>query len=500
MEQNIVLIVDDDEQMRLLLIEIMAHLNLRLLAAQRGDQALQLARQYQPDLILLDVMMPDMDGFEVCRLLRDDPKLAQIPVVMITGLHDREAKLRGFEAGADEFITKPFDPGELQARINTVLRLNRYRRLLNEQARVNAERARFEWVVEKSDNAYLIINRNDQIVYANPRARIYLGLGADEPLAQPFRALAAHRYRLAPPEAWENWPDSTDLQRFLVHPETLRSAEQWLSVETAVVHPVDDQIVVTIRDVTAQITAQRDMWTFHTVISHKLRTPLVSIIGGLNILHDNMDQIDRAIARNIASIALSGAHRLQHAIDDILHYVRSPGDAHHMDTCTVFDLPTLLSSLSQDLGMQTVSVYLDPALDTRRLRISRRSLEVVLRELCENAIKFHPNHSPGVTVRVDADLARDQVRLIFCDDGIHLPPDQLRKVWQPYYQAERSFTGQVEGMGLGLAQVARVILAVGGSYQMRNRPDRPGICVELRIPFAEEQAQGSVIGLTELSS
>lgn len=497
MEQNTVLIVDDDEQMRALLIDTIAPFNLRLLTAQRGDQALQLAKQHQPDLVLLDVMMPDVDGFEVCRLLRDDPMLAQIPIVMITALNDREAKIRGFEAGADEFITKPFDLGELQARINTLLRLNRYRRLLQEQARVNAERARFEWVVETSDHAYLILDQQDRITYANPRARAYLGLTADEQPSRPFRALAAQRYQLAPSEAWEQWPAPVDIQRFLVHPETLHSSEQWLKVESAVVYPADDQIVVTIRDVTQQITTQRDMWTFHTAISHKLRTPLVSIIGGLNILHDNMDQLDRSIARNIAAIALSGAHRLQSEIDDILLYVRSPGDAHYLDTCTVFELPAMIAAISQELGMQTVSLNLDPALDARRLRISRRSLETVLWELCENAKKFHPKGNPAVMVRVDADLVRDQVRLLVCDDGVHLPPEQLRKIWQPYYQAERSFTGQVEGMGLGLAQVARIVLSVGGSYQIHNRPDRPGICVEIRIPFAEERAGGVMVGLDE---
>ncbi|MCS6889475.1 MAG: ATP-binding protein, partial [Chloroflexus sp.] len=184
-------------------------------------------------------------------------------------------------------------------------------------------------------------------------------------------------------------------------------------------------------------------------------------------------------------------------IDDILLYVRSPSDAHHLDTCTVFELPAMIAAISQELGMQTVSLNLDPALDARRLRISRRSLELVLRELCENAKKFHPQHNPSVMVRVDADVANDQVRLVVCDDGTHLPPDQLRKIWQPYYQAERSFTGQIEGMGLGLAQVARIVLAVGGSYQMYNRSDRPGICVEIRIPFAEEQARGVVISSDE---
>ncbi len=493
MEQNTILIVDDDELMRSLLIEIITPFNLRLITAQRGDQALQLAQQHLPDLILLDVMLPDMNGFEVCQRLRDDPATAQIPIVMITALNDREAKIHGFEAGADEFITKPFDPGELQARINTVLRLNRYWRLLQEQAKVNVERARFEWVIETSDNAYVIIDHDDQIRYANRRARTYLGLTANEQPVRPFRELVTQRYRLVPPEAWEQWPIGAPELLYLVHPETSRSPEQWLQVEAARIHPSDDQIVVTLCDVTQQITLQRDMWTFHTAISHKLRTPLVSYLGGLNLLYDNIEHMDRTMARNIAAIALSAAKRLQQVIDDIFLYVRSPGDIHY-DNCTVFDLPAMVSTLNQELEIPAISLSIDPVLDARRLRISRRSLEMVLRELCENARKFHPQQRPMVTIRVDADLAQNQVRLVVCDDGVHLPPAHLQKIWQPYYQAERNFTGQVEGMGLGLVQVARIILAVGGSYQMRNRSDRPGICVELRIPFVEEDSSDRVIG------
>lgn len=202
MEQNTILVVDDDEQIHDLLTAIVAPLSLHLLVVQRGGEALHLARQYKPDLILLDVMLPDMSGFEVCRTLREDPVLAQIPIVMITALHDREAKIRGFEIGADEFITKPFDLGEMQARITTILRLNRYRRLLQEQARVNAERARFEWVIENSDSAYLIVDRDDRIVYVNACARSYLGLAPNEQPSQSLRELVAQRYRLIPPEAW----------------------------------------------------------------------------------------------------------------------------------------------------------------------------------------------------------------------------------------------------------------------------------------------------------
>jgi diguanylate cyclase (GGDEF)-like protein len=80
--------------------------------------------------MLLDVMMPDMDGFEVCTRLRANPRLAELPVVMVTALDDRESRLRGLEVGADDFMSKPFDRAELRARIRTITRLNRYRRLV----------------------------------------------------------------------------------------------------------------------------------------------------------------------------------------------------------------------------------------------------------------------------------------------------------------------------------------------------------------------------------
>ena len=89
--------------------------------------------------------MPGMNGFEVCQRLRADSLLAEIPVIMITALDDRESRLRGIEAGTDDFISKPFDPIELQARVRTITRLNRYRLLHN-------QRARFEWVVEQADD------------------------------------------------------------------------------------------------------------------------------------------------------------------------------------------------------------------------------------------------------------------------------------------------------------------------------------------------------------
>lgn len=164
-----ILIVDDDpvgrETMEALL---MSQNDYHLAFACDGPDALQQAAHLMPDLILLDVMMPGMDGFEVCRRLRTDPKLSEVPVIMVTALDDRTSRLEGIEAGADEFVTKPVDRVELRARIRTVTRLNRYRQLMN-------ERARFERMIVLSPEGIMIIALDGTIHLANPTLLGMLG-------------------------------------------------------------------------------------------------------------------------------------------------------------------------------------------------------------------------------------------------------------------------------------------------------------------------------------
>jgi len=97
--------------------------------ASTGAEALAKAAELTPDLILLDVMMPGMDGFDVCQRLRADSDLAEVPVIMVTALDDRESRLQGIQAGADNFVSKPYDQTELLAHVRTIIQLNRYGQL-----------------------------------------------------------------------------------------------------------------------------------------------------------------------------------------------------------------------------------------------------------------------------------------------------------------------------------------------------------------------------------
>jgi PAS domain S-box-containing protein len=124
-----VLVVDDVAANRLTLRELLEPDDYHIIEAANGPSALRLARDTPPDLVLLDVMMPGMNGFEVCHRLRADKILAEVPVIIVTALDDKASRLAGLEAGADDFITKPFNGMELRARARTITRLNRYRRL-----------------------------------------------------------------------------------------------------------------------------------------------------------------------------------------------------------------------------------------------------------------------------------------------------------------------------------------------------------------------------------
>lgn len=136
-----ILIVDDNPQNVELLEAYLSGLRCRVTSASDGLEAISAVQQEPPDLILLDVMMPRLSGFEVCQRLKSDPATREIPVLMVTALNEVGDVERGAEAGTDDFLSKPFNKIELLTRVRTLLRLRLLKRELDRQAgRVEADR------------------------------------------------------------------------------------------------------------------------------------------------------------------------------------------------------------------------------------------------------------------------------------------------------------------------------------------------------------------------
>jgi K+-sensing histidine kinase KdpD len=355
-----------------------------------------------------------------------------------------------------------------------------------------AERAQLVWVVEQSNDGYLLVSSQDEVLYANPKARLYLGFAGapGEFITEKFRVQAQKQYRCEPVEAWADWPaqSNTSLQtsRYLVRPESATARACWLQV-ALLDRPagLENYRLIQLRDVTAQMNLQRDVRTFHNMLSHKLRTPLTFITASLETMSEEQPPLSVEEMIDLSKMALKGAHRLREEIEDILRYLNISKLTQRDTRCLLSEIPQIVTKIRNDLRLPSVRVFGQVDVEDVQLILSRRAVESILWEILENAQKFHPLQSPLVGVTITPCLEESAVNLKIADDGLTLSPEQLSQAWLPYYQGEKYFTGQATGMGLGLPTVASLIWEAGGSCSLYNRAEGAGVVVELNIPLAQ---------------
>ena len=473
----IILVVDDVAANRETIHALLREENYRFVDAADGAQALALAAECPPDLVLLDVLMPGLSGFEVCRRLRADARLCDVPVIMVTMLADRASRISGIEAGVDGFVSKPYDRVELVARAHRATRLNRHLRVIEQQSR-------FQWVVEQAPEGYVLVNAADEIIFANARARLWLALPPhkDGAKRETFAAAASRGYVGQPSEARAGWPlgapAESAVPRLLVRPETPQARAFFLE---ATVHENTDARLIRLRDVTERITTRRDQRSFQAAVQHKLRTPLNAILGPLKELATNPASLPPADVSALIAVAHAGAVRLNGAVQDVLRSAEVSQCPQSAATFALDGLGQLVSEVADGLDLAFVRVEVSDEATSWRLPCSRETLAWVLFELLENARKFHPQRAPTVVVRA-AGAGEGWTVLTTADDGLVLSPEQLAQAGRPFFQGEKYFTGETPGMGLGLANVFALVLQSGGSCRVRNRTAGPGVCVDLLWP------------------
>jgi two-component system, cell cycle response regulator len=265
MEPMFSVLAVDDQESNLRLVELaLEPLGCRVRTATTGKQALAAVHEEQPDVILLDVVLPGMDGFQVCRTLKSDEATRLIPVLLVSGLHSHEDRVKGIEAGCDDFISKPFDAVELRARVRTLARLS-YAGLHRREAELLA------CAVEGLTDGLMIAGEEGEVLLANGPAREILPLPEGAASAASFMSLLTFAYELHPPLAWDELRDLDAHTFSAVRIAAEGSPPLWLQISVRRVDSrrasIAARFVITLRDITREVTDGR------------VRTPYFRMIG-----------------------------------------------------------------------------------------------------------------------------------------------------------------------------------------------------------------------------
>ncbi|HOU11983.1 MAG TPA: ATP-binding protein [Anaerolineae bacterium] len=447
-----------------------------------------------------------------------------VPVIFSGTLDSMADREKAFALGGMDYLAKPFQAAEVLARVEHHLTLQRLqqqltaqevriqaeiasrqdaeaalraaheilnRRMTESTATLRASEAMFRYLLGRVNDGYVIVDEEERILYANINAQVYLGLGREIDRTAPpaFMDIVKQQYLCEPQAAWALWPKKMFINKapvplYLVRPETPVDKAFWLQVEMLdIAAGLDMQAgrIICLKDITEKTALQEELNRFHSVIAHKLRTPLVPIYTGLTFLIEQIETMSRDDILMFVQNAAEGAEHLYTEIEEIVRYLGAPRIATPDAAFPLANFAALIANISGDLLLPDVTVTVAESLQNQHLALSQWSLEVILWEVLENAQKFHPRNLPVITIDV-APVGVQQVRIQVWDDGLTLSPEQLVRMWMPYYQVDKFTTGQVAGMGLGLSMVATQVWSVGGTCRSFNREDGPGIVIEFVLP------------------
>lgn len=476
----LILVLTADAATRQNLAQLLAGTSFTPQFAETAELGLQKAVELLPNVILLDIDQKLLNSYETCRRMRANRLLEGIPIVMLSDRENRDLRAAGLNAGADDFIEKPFDGLELMARLRSLARLNSRGYLTNDLTR-------FTWMVEHAHEGYLLLDKSGNIHYANERALSLINL-SDDYFGLPFVNVVEHHYSAEPVETWRHWlsePDSC----FLVQPESPTARAVWVVLE-ALDTPFGPDLfrIVRLRDVTERMSIYQDMRKFHTVIAHKLRTPMSMMMTSISIIKSQLENLTHEELKKMLGSTIKGTDRLAAEIRSILTYIDAPLALNVGQPAKLTILPGLLTSLAEELGIKNVHFSCPEHLLELEIGLTPDALEMIFHELFENSHKFHPSLSPTLEISV-GQIQAGYIQIRVIDDGLTLSTEQLNWTWLPYFQSEKDFTGEIPGLGLGFPMVATLVWKAGGSLRLLNRSEQPGVIVDLKIPLESTTRQ-----------
>ncbi len=509
-----ILVVDDTPTNLDVLFDFLNNAGFKVLFAEDGESALEKARYANPDLILLDILMPGMDGFETCRRLKQQETTADIPVIFLTALTETTDKVKGLSLGAVDFITKPLQYEEVLARVKTHLRLQSLTQQLqaqNQRSHLFADvTLKIRQSLQIDDILQTSVTEVKTILQAD-RVLIYrlwpdgTGSGVAEAVQPGLPQVMGTVFpqEVFPLDSKEQYRhgrirslvDATQdqqispcliefLQQFEVQAKLVvpilaqgdlwglliahqcAAPRQWTVFETELLEQLADQIAIALTQaqLLEQETLQRqelarsnaELQQFAYIASHDLQEPLRMVTSYLQLLERRYKgQLDPD-ADDFIQFAVDGALRMRTLINDLLTYSRIGTRGH------AFELTSCTAAVEQAIANLKLAIEESGAVitypDLPQLQADPTQLIQLFQNLLSNAIKFH-GEAP---VRIAIAISQTEDAWLFSvqDNGIGLDPQYADQIFVIFQRLNNRT--HYPGTGIGLAVCKKIVERHGG--------------------------------------
>ncbi len=488
-EQNSILIIDSDSTDVDRLLGYLKEYGFNVLAVEDGESALDYVDQNKPDLILLDVVLPGIDGFETCQRLKEDKQTKGIPIIFLTSSSDTEDKVRGFELGAVDYLTKPIQYAEAVARINTHLAFHNLQKDLREQNKrlqeENVMRRRVQDALRESRERYRLLadNSTDMISRQTPAGIYrYVSPACTPLLGYKIEEMVGHSiYEFFHPDDLKAIQELNELvsEWPAVSTITYRARRKddsyiWLEMVNKVVYDPEtsqpDEVIAVSRDVTerkqlveALQVQNKELDAFAHTVAHDLKNPLGAVIGYAQLLSFGLTKMD------------------MERVLDILQKLTKTGE----QMVSIVESLLLLAGVRKgeaEISPLNMAEIVDHAEHRLALMVEEFQGEVVQPEEWPTAMGYAPwvaeiwanylsnglkygGRPPRLELGYTNQSSDGMIRHWIRDNGQGLTPEEQSNLFTEFTRLSEL---QVEGHGLGLSIVRRIVDKLGGEVGVES--------------------------------
>jgi PAS domain S-box-containing protein len=523
-----ILLVDDREDGLIALEALLSdNPDYHLVTARSGLEAIALLDKYDFAMVLLDVQMPHLDGFETAEIMRRNPRYSNLPIVFVTAINSDERYIyRGYEAGAVDYIFKPFDPVILRSKVSVFTDLHVKNRQLRVQEKQLAERElleqrasvqaieieslrRYRNLAESIPHIIVRATPEGAMEYCNQNWTNYTGMEPDQALGDGWQA-AFHPDDL--PKSLIDWSFAIRNKTRYENESRLRRKDgvyrwHWIKAEPELdergsvicwlgtITDIEDRKSFEQKLKEAQRAAElanEAKTHFLANMSHEIRTPLNAIMGFTELLTDPGPSMEEKM-KNVA-VVRRNCHQLLKIVNEILDISKvEAGELEIEKVETKIDelLSEVKALLRVQAGKKGIELKFAPpeGVPDRVLTDSTRLRQILL-NIVGNALKFTQQGSVSVTTKfVRKANGQSLVTFVVSDTGVGIDHQSAQKIFQPFSQADTSTTRLFGGTGLGLALARRLARALGGDVQlMKSAPGQGStFAVSVAVEVLDQQ-------------